>query len=79
MIKHIPNRKTAKQTATLQTPTFTEDSDDEGGFSKWLKTNEGAKLMWYFIIGNSTVVFITTAWPKIQEAFAIICSMFSEY
>lgn len=59
-----------------QTATSSEDSDDEGGFSKWLQTSEGARLMWYFVIANSSIVFLSMTWPKIQKICDIICGMF---
>lgn len=75
MIKRAVTRKSQKP-PPVQITNRIEDSDDEGGFSKWLKTSEGAKLMWYFIVGNSTVVFLTMTWPRIQQVADIIIDLF---
>lgn len=79
MIKRSTTKKKPNQKISLQqVPSIEEDSDNEGGFSKWLQTNEGAKLMWYFIIGNSAIVFLTMTWPKLQQVTEIIASMFED-
>lgn len=78
MIKR-PTSKGNKQRVSLQQSISTEDSEDEGGFSKWLQSNASAKLMWYFIICNATVVFLTMTWPKIHEVMSdLIAYIFSE-
>lgn len=58
-------KKPPQQEQTVTTPV--EDSDDEGGFSKWLQDSQDAKFIWYFVIINSSIVFLTMTWPKIQE------------
>lgn len=59
-----------------QPVTTPEDSDDEGGFSKWLQDSQDAKFIWYFVIVNSSIVFLTMTWPKIQETIEIVSDMF---
>lgn len=73
-------KKTNQQVRQIpqQQTTSPEDSEDEGGFSKWLETSEGAKLMWYFLIINNTIVFLTITWPKIQQVSEIIVTMFRD-
>lgn len=69
MIK--PSRKQPKVKNLQVTPTENraEDSEDEGGFSKWLKSDEGVELIKFFVLGNAIVIFLTITWPSVQEVF----------
>ncbi|XP_060525696.1 uncharacterized protein LOC132701620 [Cylas formicarius] len=43
------------------------DSDQEEGFSKWLKSEEGVENLKLFVIGNSLIVFLLMSWPQIKQ------------
>lgn len=45
------------------------DSEDEGGFSKWLRSNEGVELLKFFVLGNALIAFLVMTWPNIHQAF----------
>lgn len=49
-----------------------EDADQNEGFGEWLRSSNGVELMRLFVIANSLVVFVTMAWPNMQEALYII-------
>lgn len=49
-----------------------EDADQNEGFGEWLRSSNGVELMRLFVIANSIVVFVTMAWPNMQEALYII-------
>lgn len=62
--------KEAPQTSSTTSPIDDfSDSEDEGGFSKWLRSNEGIELLKFFVLGNSLVVFLMMTWPNMREAF----------
>lgn len=50
-------------------------NDDDGhnqGFSDWLRSVDGIEMMRLFVIANSLLVFITIAWPNMQQTYTII-------
>lgn len=48
-------------------------SDDENqGFGSWLTSSTGVEMMRLFVIANSILIFVTMAWPNMQESFYII-------
>lgn len=52
-----------------------EVDDDEShnqGFSDWLRSVDGVEMMRLFVIANSLLVFVTIAWPNMQQTFTII-------
>lgn len=63
------NRKTGGKVKSEAVTTDLIDSDDEQGFSKWLRTTDGLELMKLFVLGNTFVVFLFMAWPQLKEAF----------
>lgn len=65
-VSNIPKQSTLA--ASL--PQEISDSEDEGGFSKWLRSEEGTDLLKLFVLGNTIIVFLMMAWPSISAAFA---------
>ncbi|XP_046744799.1 uncharacterized protein LOC124410457 [Diprion similis] len=49
-----------------------EDEAQNEGFAEWLRSSSGVELMRLFVIANSLVVFVTMAWPNMQEALYIV-------
>lgn len=48
------------------------NEDPNAGFSDWLQSGSGVEMMRLFVIANSLLVFMTMAWPNMQEAFSIL-------
>lgn len=49
-----------------------EESSNNQGFGDWLRSSDGAEMMRLFVIANSLLVFITIAWPNMQQVWGII-------
>ncbi|XP_044741299.1 uncharacterized protein LOC123302457 [Chrysoperla carnea] len=72
--KEDTKKTNIKSTVDTTLPTKNDillDSDDEG-FGGWLRSSQGHALLRLFIIGNSIVIFLSVAWPQMQQAFEII-------
>ncbi|RZF41306.1 hypothetical protein LSTR_LSTR000020 [Laodelphax striatellus] len=54
------------------------DSDDEGGFNKWLRTGDGFQYLRFFVVLNSLAVFLTMGWPQISVIFQALHEFFTE-
>lgn len=71
-MKRTKRNRTVKHKDPPQ-PTSTandqSDSDNEGGFSKWLHSNEGMELLKFFVLGNSLIVFLMMTWPNMRQVF----------
>ncbi|XP_035789510.1 uncharacterized protein LOC118465382 [Anopheles albimanus] len=52
------------------------DDETNAGFGKYLRSQEGIEMMKLFVIANTIVVFMTMAWPQMQQSYQIIRSMF---
>ncbi|XP_052867394.1 uncharacterized protein LOC128273463 [Anopheles cruzii] len=54
------------------------DADDEtnAGFGKYLRSQEGIEMMKLFVIANTLVVFMTMAWPQMQQSYQMLRSIF---
>lgn len=49
--------------------------DTNVGFGKYLKSDEGIEMMKLFVIANTIVVFMTMAWPQMQQSYQILRTM----
>ncbi|XP_011309130.1 uncharacterized protein Xport-A isoform X1 [Fopius arisanus] len=49
-----------------------DDDEHNQGFSDWLRSVDGIEMMRLFVIANSLLVFITIAWPNMQQTYTII-------
>lgn len=58
-------------------PQQRQDPDDEtnAGFGKYLRSQEGIEMMKLFVIANTIVVFMTMAWPQMQQSYQILRSL----
>ncbi|KAK0079631.1 hypothetical protein PV326_008631 [Microctonus aethiopoides] len=50
----------------------TTEDDENQGFSNWLRSSDGVEMMRLFVIANSLLVFITMAWPNMQQVYSIV-------
>uniref|UniRef100_A0A182PLJ7 Uncharacterized protein n=1 Tax=Anopheles epiroticus TaxID=199890 RepID=A0A182PLJ7_9DIPT len=51
------------------------DDDTNAGFGKYLRSQEGIEMMKLFVIANTVVVFVTMAWPQMQQSYRILRSL----
>ncbi|XP_061507712.1 uncharacterized protein LOC11176028 [Anopheles gambiae] len=51
------------------------DEDTNAGFGKYLRSQEGIEMMKLFVIANTIVVFVTMAWPQMQQSYRILRSL----
>ncbi|XP_035919458.1 uncharacterized protein LOC118517438 isoform X2 [Anopheles stephensi] len=51
------------------------DEDTNAGFGKYLRSEEGIEMMKLFVIANTIVVFVTMAWPQMQQSYRILRSL----
>ncbi|XP_052900089.1 uncharacterized protein LOC128306582 [Anopheles moucheti] len=51
------------------------DDDTNAGFGKYLRSQEGIEMMKLFVIANTIVVFVTMAWPQMQQSYRILRSL----
>lgn len=51
--------------------TLDNDSSNQG-FGTWLRSTDGVEMMRLFVIANAILVFVTMAWPNMQEALYIL-------
>ncbi|XP_012258833.2 uncharacterized protein LOC105687618 [Athalia rosae] len=65
-------REPTKREEKAQDNIALEDEAQNEGFSEWLRSSSGVELMRLFVVANSLVVFITMAWPNMQEALFIV-------
>lgn len=56
----------------LQDP---DAEDTNAGFGKYLRSQEGIEMMKLFVIANTIVVFMTMAWPQMQQSYQILRSL----
>ena len=49
-----------------------DDDSENQGFGTWLRSTDGVEMMRLFVIANSLLVFVTMAWPNMQEALTIL-------
>lgn len=56
-----------------------QDSEDEQGFSKWLRSEEGVENLKLFVLGNSIIVFLALSWPQIKEVLDAVYYLYLEY
>ncbi|XP_058127117.1 uncharacterized protein LOC131290664 [Anopheles ziemanni] len=56
----------------LQDP---DAEDTNAGFGKYLRSEEGIEMMKLFVIANTVVVFMTIAWPQMQQSYQILRSL----
>lgn len=49
-----------------------DDDSENQGFGTWLRSTDGVEMMRLFVIANSLLVFVTMAWPNMQEALYIL-------
>ncbi|KFB41965.1 AGAP013043-PA-like protein [Anopheles sinensis] len=56
----------------LQDP---DAEDTNAGFGKYLRSQEGIDMMKLFVIANTIVVFMTMAWPQMQQSYQILRSL----
>lgn len=76
--KNVNNKVTINDTKK-DTTQIEDPSDDENqGFGNWLRSTEGLEYMRLFVIANTIIVFLTIAWPQMQQAMEIITSFFNE-
>ncbi|RZC35704.1 hypothetical protein BDFB_000577 [Asbolus verrucosus] len=68
-------RQEIKEKADIHPP----DSDEEEGFSKWLRSNEGVENLKLFVIGNSALIFLLVSWPQVKEALETAYYMYIKY
>lgn len=82
-LKHRGNRKQEnKPCETLPKPKPQQqllDSDEEEGFSKWIRSEEGLETLKLFVLGNSLIVFIAISWPQIKETLDAVYYMYLDY
>lgn len=50
----------------------TKEDDENRGFSNWLRSSDGVEMMRLFVVANSLLVFITMAWPNMQQVYSIV-------
>lgn len=55
------------------------DSEDEDGFSKWIRSEDGLETLKLFVLGNSLIVFIAISWPQIKETLDAVYYMYLDY
>lgn len=70
VMKKKPAAKRPQETASDQ---FEHETQ---GFGNWLRSSSGVEYMTLFVLSNFMIVFVTTAWPQIVQAFGIIGSWF---
>ncbi|XP_050073683.1 uncharacterized protein LOC126561521 [Anopheles maculipalpis] len=56
-------------------PVQDPDEDTNAGFGKYLRSEEGIEMMKLFVIANTIVVFVTMAWPQMQQSYRILRSL----
>uniref|UniRef100_A0A182SXN3 Uncharacterized protein n=1 Tax=Anopheles maculatus TaxID=74869 RepID=A0A182SXN3_9DIPT len=59
------------EVAPVQDP----DEGTNAGFGKYLRSEEGIEMMKLFVIANTIVVFVTMAWPQMQQSYRILRSL----
>ncbi|KAK0171458.1 hypothetical protein PV327_011272 [Microctonus hyperodae] len=65
--------KNEKRESKEKKPVIEPDENDENqGFSNWLRSSDGVEMMRLFVIANSLLVFITMAWPNMQQVYTIV-------
>ncbi|XP_063990229.1 uncharacterized protein LOC135169297 [Diachasmimorpha longicaudata] len=68
-------RQDKQELETKEKKKVEDVNDDDGhnqGFSDWLRSVDGIEMMRLFVIANSLLVFITIAWPNMQQTYTII-------
>ncbi|XP_015108882.1 uncharacterized protein LOC107035800 [Diachasma alloeum] len=68
-------RQDKQELETKEKKKVEDINDDDGhnqGFSDWLRSVDGIEMMRLFVIANSLLVFITIAWPNMQQTYTII-------
>lgn len=74
--KGAEKQKQQQQQGGGRAPTQDPDGEDtNAGFGKYLRSSEGIEMMKLFVIANTIVVFVTMAWPQMQQSYAILRSM----
>ncbi|XP_058064435.1 uncharacterized protein LOC131214091 [Anopheles bellator] len=53
-----------------------DDDETNAGFGKYLRSQEGIEMMKLFVIANTLVVFMTMAWPQMQQSYQMLRSIF---
>ncbi|XP_053678958.1 uncharacterized protein LOC128729312 [Anopheles nili] len=75
----ISQRKEARKAGAnvnVITPASHQPVDDaNAGFGKYLRSQEGIEMMKLFVIANTIVVFMTMAWPQMQQSYQILRSL----
>uniref|UniRef100_A0A182W493 Uncharacterized protein n=1 Tax=Anopheles minimus TaxID=112268 RepID=A0A182W493_9DIPT len=73
------HQRKGKQPATAAkgevAPAQDPDEDTNAGFGKYLRSQEGIEMMKLFVIANTIVVFVTMAWPQMQQSYRILRSL----
>lgn len=59
--------------------TVHQDSEEEQGFSKWLRSEEGIENLKLFVLGNTIIVFLVLSWPQITETLDAAYYLYLEY
>ncbi|XP_053663849.1 uncharacterized protein LOC128713007 [Anopheles marshallii] len=69
---HQRKGKAAPAAKGAVVPAPDADDDTNAGFGKYLRSQEGIEMMKLFVIANTIVVFITMAWPQMQQSYRIL-------
>lgn len=72
---HQRKGKGAAATKGEVAPVQDPNEDTNAGFGKYLRSEEGIEMMKLFVIANTIVVFVTMAWPQMQQSYRILRSL----
>lgn len=79
MKKRQAKIKITKQKNTEDFQPEPPDSEEEEGFSKWLRSKEGIENLKLFVLGNSILVFLLISWPEVKETLEAAYYMYIQY
>ncbi|CAH1373292.1 hypothetical protein MTP99_014709 [Tenebrio molitor] len=71
--------KISKQNLEAKPNGHPSDSEEEEGFSKWLRSNEGIENLKLFVLANSILIFLLISWPQVKESLETAYYMYREY
>lgn len=54
------------------------DTEEEIGFSKWLKSEQGSETLKLFVFGNSLILLLCVSWPQIKLGLEAFYSIYSD-
>lgn len=54
------------------------EDEEIGSFSSWLRSGAGVEYMRIFVVLNSLIVFMTMAWPQMEQFYIHLKAMLFE-